>query len=329
MMHCVVNGHDIVALANLHPPTHASDELDSYMFQTVGHHVISLYAECLDVPLFKRPITGASVELDADYVKNHNDEVEDLYELLLKVKTDIPDVEGVSVGAILSNYQRVRVENVCSRLGLTSIAYLWRRDQSALLKEMIDCQIDARIIKVASIDLESRHLGQSLQQLFPHLTHLHSKYGSNVCGEGGEYETLTLDSPMFKKRIVWDETEIVHVSKGDFAPVSYLRIKRAHTVAKESFGLTEDIKMRLLDNKVIRLNDCDDSLVRGFYSHFCDSFFLTNVSRLWSPKLPVSTTHFHSPALLLHRTESNLGTKRATRPHLFIYQHPRYNYPPA
>ena len=28
------------------------------------------------------------------------------------------------------------------------------------------------------------------------------KYGLNVCGEGGEYETFTLDCPLFNKRIV-------------------------------------------------------------------------------------------------------------------------------
>lgn len=27
-------------------------------------------------------------------------------------------------------------------------------------------------------------------------------FGLNVCGEGGEYETLTLDCPLFKKAIV-------------------------------------------------------------------------------------------------------------------------------
>ena len=28
---------------------------------------------------------------------------------------------------------------------------------------------------------------------------LKDKFGVNVCGEGGEYETFTLDSPLFKK----------------------------------------------------------------------------------------------------------------------------------
>jgi diphthine-ammonia ligase len=28
------------------------------------------------------------------------------------------------------------------------------------------------------------------------------RFGLNVCGEGGEYETFTLDCPLFKKKIV-------------------------------------------------------------------------------------------------------------------------------
>lgn len=38
--------------------------------------------------------------------------------------------------------------NRCSRLNLKALAYLWRRDQAELLQEMIDCHIDAIIIKV-------------------------------------------------------------------------------------------------------------------------------------------------------------------------------------
>lgn len=45
------------------------------------------------------------------YEPTENDEVEDLFMLLQEVKDNI-DIEAVSVGAILSDYQRVRVENV-------------------------------------------------------------------------------------------------------------------------------------------------------------------------------------------------------------------------
>lgn len=38
--------------------------------------------------------------------------------------------------------------NRCSRLSLIPLVYLWRRDQTELLQEMIDCHIEAIIIKV-------------------------------------------------------------------------------------------------------------------------------------------------------------------------------------
>jgi diphthamide synthase (EF-2-diphthine--ammonia ligase) len=40
------------------------------------------------------------------------------------------------------------ISSSCTRLNLVSLAYLWRRDQAELLQEMIDCQLDAIIIKV-------------------------------------------------------------------------------------------------------------------------------------------------------------------------------------
>mgnify|MGYP005983682541 FL=1 len=68
---------------------------------------------------------------------------------------------------------------------------------------MIKCEVDAIIIKVATLGLEpNKHLGRSLSSLQAHLLSMNEKYGLNVCGEGGEYETLTLDCPLFKSRIV-------------------------------------------------------------------------------------------------------------------------------
>jgi len=89
------------------------------------------------VPLYRRVISGNAVEQGSEYGGRSasnaggvvGDETEDLYELLSTVKVGRfifyplfkynildqahhPDVQGVSVGAILSNYQRVRVEHV-------------------------------------------------------------------------------------------------------------------------------------------------------------------------------------------------------------------------
>ena len=56
--------------------------------------------------------------------------------------------------------------------------------------------------KVATLGLDQSHLGLSLSGIRDHLHAMHDKYGVNICGEGGEYETFTLDCPLFLKSIV-------------------------------------------------------------------------------------------------------------------------------
>lgn len=63
-----------------------TDELDSYMYQSVGHHAIDLYAEAMGLPLYRREIQGTSKSTERDYEPTLEDEVEDLYELLKTVK---------------------------------------------------------------------------------------------------------------------------------------------------------------------------------------------------------------------------------------------------
>lgn len=237
MMQCVQHGHVIVALANLKPCDEGTDELDSYMYQTVGHHAIDLYAQAMDLPLFRGTIQGSSLSLGKVYQESQEDEVEDLFRLLKKIKEDI-SFDAVSVGAILSDYQRVRVEHVCSRLGLSSLAYLWRRDQQELLSEMISSGIKAVLVKVAAMDLSPhRHLGLPISEVYSLMCILKERYGSNICGEGGEYETFTLDCPLFKKKIVIDESEIVIHSDDAFAPVGFLHFKKMHLQDKGEVSL--------------------------------------------------------------------------------------------
>lgn len=60
MLLCRQHGHKVVALANLCPAAGAPDELDSLMFQTVGHQLVAEFAACAELPLYRRRIGGAS-----------------------------------------------------------------------------------------------------------------------------------------------------------------------------------------------------------------------------------------------------------------------------
>ncbi|XP_010463925.1 PREDICTED: diphthine--ammonia ligase [Camelina sativa] len=234
MMKCIQYGHEIVALANLLPVDDSVDELDSYMYQTVGHQIIVGYAECMNVPLFRRRIRGSSRHQKLSYQMTLDDEVEDMFVLLSEVKRQIPSITAVSSGAIASDYQRLRVESICSRLGLVSLAFLWKQDQTLLLQEMIANGIKAILVKVAAIGLDpSKHLGKDLAFMEPYLLKLKEKYGSNVCGEGGEYETMTLDCPLFTNAsIVLDECQVVLHSPDSIAPVGVLHPSTFHLEKK-------------------------------------------------------------------------------------------------
>ncbi|XP_020711460.2 diphthine--ammonia ligase isoform X1 [Athalia rosae] len=245
MMQCIAAGHNIVALANLYPIE--KDELDSFMFQTVGHQGVEYLGEAIGLPLYREATFGKSKMLEKNYSPtDDDDEVEDLYRLLVKVK-ERENVEAVASGAILSDYQRIRVENVCSRLGLVSLSYLWRRDQEDLLREMIECSVNAVLIKVAALGLEPRHLGKSIAEMQSHLAKMKEKYGLNICGEGGEYETFTLDCPLFIKSVVIDEYESVVHSNDEIAPVGYLNFKKIHLQNKnngiEALSLQERLQL--------------------------------------------------------------------------------------
>lgn len=75
-------------------------------------------------------------------------------------------------------------------------------------------------------------MGKDLATMYPKLTALEAKVGINVCGEGGEFESMTLDCPLFKKRLVLDEvSKIVHRDHFE-APVVFLKIHQWHTEPK-------------------------------------------------------------------------------------------------
>mmetsp|Transcript_14354 Transcript_14354/g.22147 ORF Transcript_14354/g.22147 Transcript_14354/m.22147 type:complete len:914 (+) Transcript_14354:104-2845(+) len=218
-LRAIQNGHELVCCAHLAPMQQNTEE-ESYMYQTAGSEVVKTQVEeCIGVPFYMREIHGQSKIKSLVYENDGDgsDEVEDLYILLEQIIANHPEIEGVSSGAILSTYQRTRIEHVCSRLNLTSLSYLWRMSsQRSLLDSILDDgEIEAILVRVACPPglMPYRHLGKSLRDLRDKgvLDHLKEKWGMHPAGEGGEYETMVLDCPkLFKRgRLVMDETEII------------------------------------------------------------------------------------------------------------------------
>ncbi|KAJ3484363.1 hypothetical protein NLG97_g7070 [Lecanicillium saksenae] len=230
LLHCIQNGLRIVALANLHPPAPAATsadaqdekDLNSFMYQTVGHEVIPLYAEATGLPLYRQSIDGGAKHHERDYAYDASeqgaDETESMFTLLKAIKEKHPEANALCSGAILSTYQRTRVESIAGRLGLTPLAYLWKytvlpspvtpANEAQLLVDMEAAGLEARIIKVASAGLDESHLWERVSSTTGsnRVKQALRKFGAvdgASLGEGGEFETLVLDGPscLFKKRI--------------------------------------------------------------------------------------------------------------------------------
>ncbi|MCC4770026.1 TIGR00289 family protein [Methanosarcina sp. DH2] len=180
-------GHEVTHLINIIP---ARD--DSYMYHSINLHMVELISAASEIPLIQQQSSGIK-ELELD----------DLTLALKKV-----DVDGVSVGAIESQYQASRVQKICDSLGLKMYAPLWHRDPEELLNEMAKV-LDIRIVKVAADGLDQSWLGRPINvNSIENLKALNRRYMVHMAGEGGEYETVVLDAPFFKKRIEIVKSEV-------------------------------------------------------------------------------------------------------------------------
>jgi diphthine-ammonia ligase len=272
ILHCIQNGHKVVALGNLYPPpqklqaktstgneeeTEEEEDLNSFMYQTVGHAIIPLYEAALGIPLYRQQITGSAIQTGTSYshatIQNptssqheNEDETESLIPLLRKVMTAHPEANALSTGAILSTYQRTRIESVALRLGLTPLSYLWQYPhlppgtQSSLLNDMRAAGLDARIVKVASGGLDESFLWvnvageEGIGRVEKGMRRFGSGGGGALLGEGGEFETLVIDGPagLFRGRIEVLEGEGRVVREGGGS--AWLRIEDAKVVMKDN-----------------------------------------------------------------------------------------------
>lgn len=200
-------GHDLVYLVAMQPARE-----DSFMFHYPNVHLMDLFSECTGLPLVKAKTTG---------VKER--ELDDLREALRPL-----EIEGVVSGTIASTYQKSRVDRICAELGLKSLTPLWGREPFKLLEEMLAAGFEIIVTGVSAEGLDETWLGRRIdRKCLEDLWVLREKFGIDPSGEGGEYESLVLDAPFFRKRI--KPLELKRIWRGDSG---YLIISKARLEEK-------------------------------------------------------------------------------------------------
>jgi diphthine-ammonia ligase len=66
---------------------------------------------------------------------------------------------------------------------------------------MIRSGLVPTLVKVAGMGLEVKDVGRPLSALETKLERLERDWGCHFAGEGGEYETICVDGPMFYDRV--------------------------------------------------------------------------------------------------------------------------------
>jgi diphthine-ammonia ligase len=173
---------DILALVTVSP-----ESQESWMFHYPAIKWTSLQAQAIGI---SQTVISTKGEKEA--------ELADLTAGLEKLKKAL-GIDTVISGALASEYQRTRIDNVCEKLGLKSITPLWHKNQLQLIKEQIESGFQIIITACNALGLDEKWLGKKLEASdLPKLAGLRKKYGVNVAFEGGEAETFVLSAPIFK-----------------------------------------------------------------------------------------------------------------------------------
>lgn len=164
---------------------------DSYMFHRPNARWAPLLAEAMGVPAFIGETHGEKEK-----------ELDDLEALLRRAKEET-GAEGVVSGALASEYQRTRIERIGHRIGLKTFTPLWHKEPSAYLRWLIDSRFHVHFVAVAAEGLGRGWLGRTLtDRALLTLERQAARHGIHVAGEGGEYETLVVDGPVFRRPLL-------------------------------------------------------------------------------------------------------------------------------
>ena len=180
----IAQGYEVAYLFNL-----ISQEFQRVSMHGTRAHLISQQAKAIGIPL-------AQYAVPADMA---------LYEQIFKKSVSSlkrRGVEGMVFGDIYLQEHKDWIESVCGELGIIPLLPLWGMAPECILNDFIKANFEA-IVVTAKADIFAREwLGKRVDHNFLiDIKHLAQEKELDICGEQGEYHTLVVDGPLFRKRV--------------------------------------------------------------------------------------------------------------------------------
>ncbi|MFC2143549.1 diphthine--ammonia ligase [Candidatus Aenigmatarchaeota archaeon] len=193
-----------------------SENPESYMFHYPNIKLVEIQAKLMQIPLITKITTGVKEE--------------ELKDLSIALSRLVNDIDGVVSGAVASNYQKTRIENICNNLNLKSVTPMWDMDPYISVKSMLDYGFEIIISAVGAPPLDENWLGRTIDyDCLNELVELNKEHGIHINGEGGEYESFVTNCPMFNNKIRISDSEKVWDNKTNSG---MLNIKKVDLIKK-------------------------------------------------------------------------------------------------
>ncbi len=202
-------GYEIKCLINIKP-----ENKYSYMFHYPNADLTNLQAKALNIPLIQVKTKGEKEKELEDLKKAIN-------EAIKKYK-----IEAIAIGGIKSSYQGTRFEKIAKELNLGVFCPLWQKDEIDILKELKKEKFKTIFVNIAADKLNKSFLNKEITDYIGFFEK--NRNILNPAGEGGEYESLVLDMPLFEKEIKILDYEIKELGENE----AELIIKKAGLVNK-------------------------------------------------------------------------------------------------
>lgn len=111
-------------------------------------------------------------------------------------------IDAIVTGALRSDYQKTRIEQMAQRLGIKSFSPLWHHNPLNHMRDLVHHGFELLFCSVSCEGLDQDWIGKKLDKnSLDELELLAEQNRFSIDGEGGEFETTVLNSPWMNRRI--------------------------------------------------------------------------------------------------------------------------------
>ena len=186
MFKAIQQGYEISVLLNF-----ISEEYKKCCFHGVSNELMNMQSEAIQIPIVQKSVSADMKGYETQFKLAVN-------------KLKKREIQGMVFGDIYLEEHKSWVDRICNDMDIIPIEPLWNLPAEKVIKEFIDTGFKAIVISAKADIFEEDFLGREINY---DLINEIKKKNICCCGENGEFHTFVYDGPIFKKKIIINETE--------------------------------------------------------------------------------------------------------------------------